>query len=209
MSTDAEEIWSILREVAQSQKETDLMFKETDLKFQDTTREIQAMSREVKTTAREIKEAEYQIKELGKQIGGLGKKFGSFTEGLALPSMEKILQQQLGMEVISPSVRASKNGNHMEIDVLAYANSSINQVYLVEVKSHVREESILQIKTLLERFRSFFPEHKDKSVYGILAAVDITPTLKKRVLDEGIYLARIHDEVFTMETPEAFRAKAY
>ncbi len=216
MSTAAEEIWSILREVAQSQKETDLKFKETDLKFketdlkfQETAREIHAMSREVKTTAREIKEAEYQIKELGKQIGGLGKKFGSFTEGLALPSMEKILQQRFGMEVISPSVRASKNGKHMEIDVLAYANSRINQVYLVEVKSHVREESIIQINTLLEHFRSFFPEHKDKTVYGILAAVDITPTLKGRVLDEGIYLARIHNEVFTMETPEAFQAKAY
>lgn len=223
MSATAEEVWRILREVAQSQKETDLKFKETDLKFKETaqeiqtmsreiqamSQEIQVMSREVKTTAREIKEAEYQIKELGKQIGGLGKKFGSFTEGLALPSMEKILQQRFGMEVISPSVRASKNGKHMEIDVLAYANSSINQAYLVEVKSHVREESIMQIKTLLERFRSFFPEHKDKTVYGILAAVDITSTLKERVLGEGIYLARIHDEVFTMETPEAFQAKAY
>ena len=73
----------------------------------------------------------------------------------------------------------------------------------------MREESIIQINTLLEHFRSFFPEHKDKTVYGILAAVDITPTLKGRVLDEGIYLARIHNEVFTMETPEAFQAKAY
>ncbi|MFM7613552.1 MAG: hypothetical protein ACKO4R_04835, partial [Synechococcales cyanobacterium] len=46
--------------------------------------------------------------ELGKQIGGLGAKFGSFTEGLALPSMETILHQQFGMEIISPSVRVSK-----------------------------------------------------------------------------------------------------
>ena len=32
-----------------------------------------------------------QLEELGKQIGGLGEKFGGFTEGMALPSMTKIL----------------------------------------------------------------------------------------------------------------------
>jgi len=88
------------------------------------------------------KETDRQLKELGKQIGGLGSKFGSFTEGLALPSMEKILRQRFGMEIISPSVRASKEGRHMEIDVLAYANGNLNTAYIVEVKSHAREESI-------------------------------------------------------------------
>ncbi len=188
MSTAAEEIWAILREVAQSQKETDRRFIETDRQFKETDR---------------------KLKELGKQIGGLGEKFGSFTEGLALPSMEKILQQRFGMEVISPSVRVSKGGEHLEIDVLAYANSDINKVYVVEVKSHVREEAITQIKNLLERFRVFFPEHKEKTIYGILAAVDISQALKERVLREGIYVARIHDQVFDMDSPEGFRPKAY
>ncbi len=73
------------------------------------------------------KETDRQLKELGKQIGGLGEKFGSFTEGLALPSMSKILSERFGMEVISPSVRVSKQGEHMEIDVLAFANAGINE----------------------------------------------------------------------------------
>ncbi len=83
-----------------------------------------------------------QLKELGKQIGGLGEKFGSFTEGLALPSMTKILREKFKMEVISPSVRVSKNCIDAEIDVLAYSNSSINEAYVVGVKSHLREEAI-------------------------------------------------------------------
>lgn len=45
------------------------------------------------------------IKELGQQIGGLGDKFGYFTEGMALPSMERILTEQFGMSVIMPRVR--------------------------------------------------------------------------------------------------------
>ena len=195
MSVEAEEVWKILREVAQSQKETDRQFKETDVKFKETDREI--------------KETHKQLKELGKQIGGLGKKFGSFTEGLALPSMTKILREQFHMEVISPSVRVSKSGLDAEIDVLAYANSNINEAYVVEVKSHLREEGINQLKEIMNNFRLFFPEHKDKKIYGIIASVDISEALKKRVLDAGFYVARIQDETFSLDTPKGFKAKAF
>ncbi len=160
-------------------------------------------------TARKMQETDRQIKELGKQIGGLGEKFGSFTEGLALPSMSKILSERFGMEVVSPSVRVSKQGQHMEIDVLAYANSEINEAYVVEVKSHAREEAIDQLRNILERFRRFFPEHKDKAVYGILAAVDLSNELRERILKAGFYVARIHDQVFELDVPANFRPKAY
>lgn len=216
MGTIADEIWVILRELAQSQKETDRLIqdlfasqKNTDRQIQETDRQLQETDRQLQETDRQIQDTDRKLKELGKQIGGLGEKFGSFTEGLALPSMEKILQQRFGMEVVSPSVRVSKGGEHVEIDVLAYANSSINQVYVVEVKSHPRDESIVQIQTLLARFRDYFPEHKDKAVYGILAAVDISAALRKRVLREGLFVARIHDNVFAMDTPDDFQPRAY
>jgi hypothetical protein len=155
------------------------------------------------------KETDRQLKELGKQIGGLGAKFGSFTEGLALPSMETILGQQFGMEVISPSVRVSKGGQHMEIDVLAYANGELNTAYIVEVKSHAREDFITQLKSILQRFRNFFPEHKDKRLYGILASVDLSNELREKILQEGLYVARIHDQVFELDIPNNFQAQSY
>jgi hypothetical protein len=155
------------------------------------------------------KETDRQLKELGKQIGGLGAKFGSFTEGLALPSMETILGQQFGMEVISPSVRVSKGGQHMEIDVLAYANGELNTAYIVEVKSHAREDYITQLKSILQRFRNFFPEHKDKRLYGILASVDLSNELREKILQEGLYVARIHDQVFELDIPNNFQAQSY
>ena len=95
-------------------------------------RQQKETDRQLKETDRQLKETGQQLKELGKQIGGLGKKFGSFTEGLALPSMTKILRERFHMEVISPSVRVSKHGLDAEIDVLAYANSDINEAYVVE-----------------------------------------------------------------------------
>ncbi|WP_295405915.1 DUF3782 domain-containing protein [uncultured Thiocystis sp.] len=245
MSTAAEEVWDLLRDLIQAQRanaeqfqetdrrfqetdrqfqETARRFQETDRQFQETDRKIQETSEQIKNTDRQLKElsqstdrqlkdlsqsTDRQLKELGKQIGGLGEKFGSFTEGLALPSMEKLLRERFGMEVVSPSVRVSKGGRHVEIDTLSYANGAINTAYVVEVKSHLREEAIGQLRTLLEQFRDFFPEHRDKRLFGILAVVDASPALRERALREGFYVARIHDSVFELDVPEGFQPKAF
>ncbi len=216
MATTVEEIWQVLTEVTAVQKATALQLQETDRQQQETAQQLketdrqqQETAQQLKETAQQLKETNQQIKELGKQIGGLGAKFGSFTEGLALPSMETILQQKLGMEVISPRVRVSKGGEHLEIDVLAYANGNLNTAYIVEVKSHAREDSITQLKNILQRFRRFFPEHHDKQLYGILAAVDLSNELREKILREGLYVARIHDQVFELDIPENFHPQAY
>ena len=197
-----DDIWALFREtdrkfqeIAEQSRETDRQFKETDRKFQDTDRQF--------------KETDRQLRELGKQIGGLGNKFGSFTEGLALPSMQKILQQRFGVEIVSPSVRVSKSGQHLEIDVLAYANGDINAAYVVEVKSHLREEHIEQLLEILHRFAFWFPEHRSKALYGILAAVDIPPALIPTVLAQGLYLARIHDDLFDLQVSDDFQPRRF
>ena len=223
MATTSEDVWRLLAELATAQaeltaaqaeltaaqKETDKQLKETDLLLKEVSQQQKENAQQLKETDRQQQKTDKQLKELGKQIGGLGAKFGSFTEGLALPSMETILRQRFGMEVISPSVRVSKDGQHLEIDVLAYTNGELNTAYIVEVKSHAREESITQLKSILQRFRSFFPEHKDKKLYGILASVDLSNELREKILQEGFYVARIHDQVFELDIPDNFQPRPY
>ncbi|REJ54857.1 MAG: DUF3782 domain-containing protein [Microcystis aeruginosa DA14] len=216
MATTSEDVWRLLAELTTAQKETDRQLKETDRQLKEVSQQqketellLKEVSQQQKENAQQQKETDKQLKELGKQIGGLGAKFGSFTEGLALPSMETILGQQFGMEVISPSVRVSKEGQHLEIDVLAYTNGELNTAYIVEVKSHVRQEDITQLKSILQRFRRFFPEHKDKKLYGILATVDLSPELREKILQEGLYVARIHDQVFELDIPDNFSPQTY
>ena len=209
MATTSEDVWQLLAELTTAQKETDKQLKEVSQQQKETELLLKEVSQQQKENAQQQKETDKQLKELGKQIGGLGAKFGSFTEGLALPSMETILRQRFGMEVISPSVRASKEGQHIEIDVLAYSNGELNTAYIVEVKSHVRQEDITQLKSILQRFRRFFPEHKDKKLYGILAAVDLSPELREKILQEGLYVAQIHDQVFELDIPDNFQPQTY
>jgi hypothetical protein len=216
MATTSEDVWRLLAELATAQAELTAAQaeltaaqKETDKQLKEVSQQQKENAQQLKETDRQQQKTDKQLKELGKQIGGLGAKFGSFTEGLALPSMETILRQRFGMEVISPSVRVSKDGQHLEIDVLAYTNGELNTAYIVEVKSHAKEESITQLKSILQRFRRFFSEHKDKKLYGILAAVDLSPGLREKILQEGFYVARIHDQVFELDIPDNFQPRLY
>jgi hypothetical protein len=220
MTTTADEVWQLLRELIESQKETDRGIKELRDAQKETDREIKALreaqqetfrenDREIKALREAQRETDREIKELGKQIGGLGKKFGSFTEGMALPSMETLLREKFNMEVVSPSIRVRKDGKELQLDVFAYSNGNLNTAYIVEVKSHAREEAIPQLHTILERFRTFFPEHQHRTLYGILAAVDISVELREKALQAGFYVARIHDELFELDTPETFNPKPY
>ncbi|MFM7218874.1 MAG: DUF3782 domain-containing protein [Nodosilinea sp.] len=208
-----EDILRLFQETDRQLKETDRQLKETDRQLKETAFLLREKSletdRKFQETDLQRQETDRQLKELGKQIGGLGAKFGSFTEGLALPSMEAILQQRFGMTVVTPRVRARQKGAHLEIDVLAYANGDINRAFLVEVKSHPREEAITQLKTTLSQFRDFFPEHRDKQLYGILAAVDWSEAVKAQAIAEGLYVARIHDDVFDLEVAPDFQPRAF
>ncbi|MGH8557563.1 MAG: DUF3782 domain-containing protein [Methylococcales bacterium] len=187
-----DELKELVASLAVSQKETDRQLKETDRQLKETDRQLRR-----------------QLKELGKQIGGLGEKFGGFTEGMAFPSMTKILTERFGMEVVTPRVKVKKGGDSLELDVLAYANSERSEAYVVEIKSHLRAEGVEQLRQILQRFRRFFPEHKDKKLYGILAVVDAPDDLRQEALAQGIYMAGIHDELFIMETPEGFIPKSW
>lgn len=189
------ELHEIIKELSKSQRE-----------FSESQKELSKSQQE---TDQELKETGRYIRELGKQIGALGNKFGSFTEGLALPALNKILRQEFNMDVVSPHLQAWKNGECLEMDVLSYANGEVNAAYIVEVKSHLREDSITQLLDILKRFPRFFPEHKGKKLFGVLAAVDIPERLKDRVLGLGLYLARIQDEAFELEIPKDFQPRDF
>jgi hypothetical protein len=186
-------------ELAESQKRTDWQLQQTDRQIQETHRELRERFRETDRLIRELKQ----------QIGGLGDKFGSFTEGMAFPSMRKLLEQRFHMDVIALRALARKNGRALELDVLAFSNSRVNEVYIVEVKSHLREDGLEQMKKILREFHDFFPGHAGKKVYGILAVVDAPEDLRAKVLREGIYLARIHDDEFELQVPADFQPRAF
>ena len=144
-----------------------------------------------------------------KLIGDLGNKFGSFTEGMAFPSMEKMLRERFGMTTVTTRYKTQKGSDTIEIDVLGIANGDINTVVVVEVKSHLKQRDIDQMLKILNRFADYFPEQKGKKLYGILAFVDASGNAIMEAEKAGLYVARIHDELFDLLPQNGFSPKDF
>jgi hypothetical protein len=145
-----------------------------------------------------------QIKELGKQIGGLGNKFGSFTESLALPSAERLLDERFGIDSFAKYWRRRVQGESIELDGLGFSNGERNEAYLVEVKSRLDTRAVEQTIQMMERFHAYFPEFADKTLYGMIAAADATDEAVVLAHGQGVYVIRFHDELMEFVEPDNF-----
>lgn len=176
-------------------------------------RRVAENSEELAVSQKELKESQKDTDQItnrnAKLIGDIGNKFGSFTEGMAFPSMERILRRRFGMTTVATRYKAQREGETMEIDVLGLANGDINAVVVVEVKSHLKERDVEQTLRMLTRFTDFFPEHRGKKLYGILAYVDGAEEARQQAVRAGLYTARIHDEVFDLLTENPFTPRDF
>ena len=184
------------RELTESQKETELMFKETAVKFKETD--------ELLST--KFKETDKQIKELGKQIGGLGNKFGTFNEGLVLPSLRKLFHHKFNCTDISERYKFYSNGDSMEIDLLAISKTSC---FIIEIKSHYRQDAFEQLLNQIERFRRVKLEHSDKKIYGVLVATHYEKENINELLRNGIYFISISNDLVELQIPDSFEPRAW
>ncbi len=206
-----------LRELARSQKRTD---KHLGHRLGEVSDELQELTRSQKRTDKqlghrlgevsdELQELARSQKRTDKQLGELGNRLGGFTEGMALPSVREFLFQRFGVDAVVTDARARRNGHALQIDAVGITNGEVNEAYLVEIKSRLREESLQQILRHLSRFGDFFPDHRGKTLYGILVAVDVPEELEKRVARQGIYLAKIHGGLFELAVPDDFQPRGF
>jgi hypothetical protein len=181
-----------IKELSISQKETDKQLKETDRQL-----------------TKQLKETDKQLKELGKQIGGIGNKFGSYTENIAMPSVRNIMSKKFKMDHFQSNVLIRKNGKTVELDGMAYANSDINKIFVIEIKSKVSPETFVQTDKIVEKFFDWFPEHKDKKLYIMLAGVNVPTDLREKILNKGWYFAEVNEKIFKLNVPKSFKPSAF
>ena len=171
------------------------------------------MARQMEAAQKELvasrKEVDKQIKQTQKQLGELGNKWGTFTEGMAIASIKKILFEKFNIPVITHNVQKRMNGESIEMDAFGYENSTINTTVIVEIKSHLREEAVEQIERIMEDFPKFFPDHAEKKLYGIIACVHAPDSIKNLLRKKGIYLAVLHDDIFELHDFKNFTPKDF
>ena len=78
-----------------------------------------------------------------------------------------------------------RNGDFFEIDVLA---SNGVELVLVEVKTTLRSEGVTHFLGKLSRFGEWFPEYRDRRVYGAVAYLQGSDSVTRYAERQGLFV---------------------
>lgn len=117
--------------------------------------------------------------------------------------------ERFGAEAFTAYLRRTMAGEHIEVDGFAFNNGERNEGYIVEVKSRLDARAVEQTVRIIERFRSFFPEFANKTLYGLIAAAEATSEAIALAHSNGLYVMRFNDELMEFIEAENFTARAF
>jgi len=158
MSTPAEEIWAILREVAESQKDTDRRFKETELK----------------------------IKEVTANIGRLGNRLGEFIEEAVRPAAVRLFRER-GIEIheVQQNVSVQRGDEGLEVDLMVVNDFDL---VAVECKSNLKQQDIDEHLSRLSKIKRLLPKYANSRVMGAVAAMVIPDNVARYAYSKGLFV---------------------
>lgn len=177
-----EEIWKILREVSESQKETD---RQLEAMITEGLEQRKENDRLIKEAREDMKETRKQMRKTNERIFG---QWGILMESLVEGDLVPLLQAQ-GINVRSThvNVHGRLNGEHYEYDILAVNDG---KVVVVEVKTTLRPEDVRWFVTKLRRFTSYVREYRGWQVYGAMAYLKTHETVVKHAERQGLFVIR-------------------
>jgi hypothetical protein len=190
MNAAAEEIWAILREVAQSQKETDIKFKEYVAENEIRSREI-----------------DKKVKEMTASIGRLGNKLGDFVEEMVRPAAVRLFREQ-GIDVheVHRGVSSKRNGEGIEVDLLVVND---NDVVAIECKSTLSIDDVNEHVIRLEKLKRLLPTYKDKRAMGAVTGMVIPDNVAAYAYKQGFYVIAQSGDHLLIRNGEGFRPRVW
>jgi chromosome segregation ATPase len=221
-----DDVWALMREVGEKQKENAAQLKEHDRQMEErrkeTDRQIEEHDRQMeerrKETDRQMeerrKEVDRQIEELRKETnkttGELGRRFGAVIEHLIAPNLIKKLNAlKFDFRISSPN-RKYYDSNHQEIAEVDVLLENTNLVMAVEVKSKLLASHVQDHIERMDILRAYADEHDDRRVWlGAVGGALLATDARKAALKAGFYLIEQSGDTVMIVVPEGFKPKEW
>ena len=207
-SATPEEIWGILREVSEGQKETGRQMKETDRQMKETDRIIKENAEETdkkfQETAEQMRGTDRRLKELDKLYNG---QWGKLMESLVEGDLVKMLKEK-GIDVrqTSRNLKNEDGEKNWEFDLLAVNG---DEIVVVEVKTTLKVKDVDHFLNKLEDFKELVPYHKDKKLYGAVAYLKSDEFSNSYAEKKGLFVIRATGSSAKIINGEGFQAKKF
>ena len=192
-TTVVDEIWAILREVAQSQKETDRKFQETDrlikelfVSQKETDRKFQETDRKFQETDRKFQETNFKIEKIAQNIANLGHRLGDFVEEAVKPAAVRLFRErQLDVHEVHCNVEVQRGNEGIEVDLLV-AND--DDVVAIECKANLSVDDVKEHLERLDKLKRLLPSYVNKRVMGAVAAMGVPDHVAQYAYRQGLFV---------------------
>jgi hypothetical protein len=233
MTTTSEEVWQLLRELIESQKETERRFQEAERRFQETERllkeesqeaerrfqeterllkeESQETERRFQETDRRFQETERILKQQSQktdeQIGKLGNRLGEFVEWQIRPSAVALFKAR-GIEVheLQSEVSVQRGDEGIEIDLLVVNDTD---AILIEVKSKLTRADVDEHLERLAKFKRFMPRYRDVRALGAVGGMVVPKDVASYAYRQGLFVIAQSGENIVILNDDKFKPRAW
>jgi hypothetical protein len=231
MTTIADDIWAILREVAQSHKEFKEEFKISQQEFKNLQKEFidsQQNSRKEfeetrknsqkefddvrKNSQKELedirkiqKETGREIKAVSVSIDRLCNRLSEFVEEAVRPAAIRLFRER-GIDVheVHRNVNTKRNGEGLEIDLLVVND---NDMVVIECKSNLSIDDVNEHLDRLEKVKRLMPRYETCRLSGAVAGMVIADNVADYAIRKGLYVIGQNGDHLELRNESAFVAK--
>ncbi len=208
MTTTADDVWRILAELAQAQKETERRMQETERILKEQSWETERILKEASMeTERRFQETDRQIKMVNQQIGKLGNRLGEFVEWQVRPSAVRLFQDRgIDLHELQSDVSVKRVDGGLEIDLLVVNDT---EVVLVEVKSKLTQRDVDEHLQRLEKFKRLMPRYQNMKAFGAVAAIVVQDEVANYAYNQGLFVLTQSGENMTILNSSEFQPKVW
>ena len=195
-----QEVWSILRQLSESQQETDRRMQETD----------QLLKRHAREAERRAQEADQRAKEADRRFRGLDELFngqwGKLMEALVEGDLIELLTER-GIEVEHTLTNVRHRGERSwEFDIIAVNGT---EEVVVEVKTTLKVRQVDHFVGRMQEFTDLMPRYRGSTVYGAVAYLKADESSDRHAERQGLYVIRATGSSASITNPRDFRPRAF
>ena len=162
MATTVDEVWQLLGELIQAQKETERLFQEQSQK------------------------TDRQIQNVNEQIGKLGNRLGEFAEWQVRPAAVRLFQERgIAVRELSTNISVQDGNEGIEIDLLVVNGA---EAIAIEVKSKLSQTDVDEHIERLGKIKRFMPRYQNIKFLGAVAAMVIPADVARYAYRRGIFV---------------------